>query len=37
MQCQRGFDNICKGETDKTIDGKPVCGGCREMGEEFDE
>ena len=36
MECTRKF-KTCKGETDKTIQGKPVCSGCREMGEKFDQ
>lgn len=36
MKCKRKFKN-CKGETDKTINGYPVCPGCREMGERFDK
>ncbi len=36
MECQRGFKDFCKGETDKKIGGRSVCDGCKEWGEEFD-
>jgi len=36
MECQRKY-KTCKGETDKTINSKPVCPGCREKGEKFDQ
>lgn len=36
MNCTRKFTS-CKGKANKTILNKPVCPGCREMGEKFDQ
>ena len=36
MKCTRQF-KTCRGETDKTVMNKPVCPGCREKWEKFDQ
>lgn len=35
-QCVREYDG-CHGETQRTINGRPVCRKCKEKGELFDD
>ena len=37
MECQRNYSMFCKGEAEITVDGKPICMGCKEKGEIFDD
>jgi len=36
QQCERKYNDFCKGVAEGEINGKPVCNGCRWHGEDFD-